>query len=458
MPVLTSREDEKLSVPEFYAGKSIFVTGGTGFLGKVFIEKLLYCCPDIDKIYMLIREKKNLSIDERMSKFLDDPLFSRLKEERPGDLEKIVLIPGDITAPNLGLSAENERILLEKVSVIINSAATVKFNEPLPIAWKINVEGTRMLLALSRRMKRIEVFIHISTAYSNASSDRIVVDEILYPAPADMDQVYQLVKDGVTEEETERLLNGLPNTYTFTKALTEHLVAEHQTYVPTIIIRPSVVASIKDEPIRGWLCNWFGATGISVFTAKGLNRVLLGKASNIVDVIPVDYVANLVIVAGAKSGGQKSDELKIYNCCSSDCNPVTLKKIIKEFTEDTIKNKSHIMPLPGWFVFTKYKWLLTLLTIIFQMLPMYLADVYRVLTGKIPRYMKLHHLVIQTRLGIDFFTSHSWVMKTDRVRELFGSLSLAEKHMFPCDPSSIDWTDYLQSYCYGVRRFLEKKK
>ena len=47
--------------------------------------------------------------------------------------------------------------LMFKVSVIIHSAATVKLNEPLAVAWKINVEGTRMLLALSRRMKKIEV-------------------------------------------------------------------------------------------------------------------------------------------------------------------------------------------------------------------------------------------------------------------------------------------------------------
>nr|AFD04728.1 fatty acid reductase [Helicoverpa armigera] len=452
MVVLTSKET-KPSVAEFYAGKSVFITGGTGFLGKVFIEKLLYSCPDIENIYMLIREKKGLSVSERIKQFLDDPLFTRLKDKRPADLEKIVLIPGDITAPDLGINSENEKMLIEKVSVIIHSAATVKFNEPLPTAWKINVEGTRMMLALSRRMKRIEVFIHISTAYTN--TNREVVDEILYPAPADIDQVHQYVKDGISEEDTEKILNGRPNTYTFTKALTEHLVAENQAYVPTIIVRPSVVAAIKDEPLKGWLGNWFGATGLTVFTAKGLNRVIYGHSSYIVDLIPVDYVANLVIAAGAKSS--KSTELKVYNCCSSSCNPVTIGTLMSMFADDAIKQKSYAMPLPGWYIFTKYKWLVLLLTFLFQVIPAYVTDLSRHLIGKSPRYIKLQSLVNQTRSSIDFFTNHSWVMKADRVRELYASLSPADKYLFPCDPTDINWTHYIQDYCWGVRHFLEKK-
>ncbi|KAJ8721245.1 hypothetical protein PYW07_002020 [Mythimna separata] len=456
MVPLTIKDEERPSVAEFYAGKSVFITGGTGFLGKVFIEKLLYGCPDIDKIYMLIREKKGLSISERITQFFDNPLFDRLKEERPANLEKIVLIPGDISIPNLGISKEHENILVENVSVIIHSAATVKLNEPLATAWKINVEGTRVILALSRRMKRIEVFIHISTAYTN--TDRELVEEILYPPPADIYKVHQMVKDGISEEETRKLLNGRPNTYTFTKSLTEHLVAENQAYVPTIIVRPSIVASVKDDPIRGWIGNWFGATGLSVFTAKGLNRVFYGDASNILDLIPVDYVANTVIVAGAKNGEEKSKELKVYNCCSSSCNPITLGTFMEMFTEDAVKEKSYDMLKPGWFVFTKYKWLMVLLIILLQIIPAFLADIYRFLIGKDPRFVKLQYLVTQTQFTVEYFTSHSWEMKADRVREMFASLSPADKHMFPCDPTNINWTEYIRDYCWGVRHYLEKRK
>lgn len=55
-------------IPAFYAGRSIFITGGTGFMGKVLIEKLLRSCPDVGKIFVLIRPKKGQSINDRLQK------------------------------------------------------------------------------------------------------------------------------------------------------------------------------------------------------------------------------------------------------------------------------------------------------------------------------------------------------------------------------------------------------
>lgn len=44
-----------MPISAFYKGKVILVTGGTGFVGKVLLEKILRCLPSIERVYVLIR-------------------------------------------------------------------------------------------------------------------------------------------------------------------------------------------------------------------------------------------------------------------------------------------------------------------------------------------------------------------------------------------------------------------
>lgn len=59
-------------VQEFFRNTVVFITGGTGFLGKILIEKLLRTCPHIKHIYILIRAKKNKTVEQRLDEIFNN--------------------------------------------------------------------------------------------------------------------------------------------------------------------------------------------------------------------------------------------------------------------------------------------------------------------------------------------------------------------------------------------------
>lgn len=68
-------------VKDVFSNRSVFVTGASGFLGKVLVEKLLYSVPEVKNIYLLIRPLKGHSPSDRLNKILEVriPSFRRIR-------------------------------------------------------------------------------------------------------------------------------------------------------------------------------------------------------------------------------------------------------------------------------------------------------------------------------------------------------------------------------------------
>ncbi|XP_055680285.1 putative fatty acyl-CoA reductase CG5065 [Lutzomyia longipalpis] len=228
------------TIPEFFRDREIFITGGTGFVGKAIIEKILYSCPEISRIYLLVRCKKGVGVSERLEKFKSNQIFNRIREKDEKLLDKMIPLAGDSMSLQLGLSDE-DLAKMENVSVIINSAASVRFDEPLRDAIFMNTRSARELVVIAEKLKNLKVLVHISTTYCNPGYE--VIEEKIYPPLADWRQTIKLAEnmDGDTLEIlAAKYMDFQPNTYTFTKSLAEQIMKENSDRLPIIIFRPSI--------------------------------------------------------------------------------------------------------------------------------------------------------------------------------------------------------------------------
>ncbi|PON76845.1 Fatty acyl-CoA reductase [Parasponia andersonii] len=142
------------SIPHFLESKTILVTGSTGFLAKIFVEKALRIQPNVKKFYLLLRASDSNSAKRRMqSEVIGKDLFRILREKWGKDFdslvsEKLIPVVGDVTYGNLGIKESNLRDEMWKdIDVIVNCAATTDFYDRLnelacgPLTWPMSRVG-----------------------------------------------------------------------------------------------------------------------------------------------------------------------------------------------------------------------------------------------------------------------------------------------------------------------------
>lgn len=144
-------------IEEFYSDRVILLTGASGFLGRMTLEKLLRACPGIKKIYILLRGKKEKDCARRYDELFDSVIFENVAKMTPNYRDKVQMIVGDCCLPELALRPEMRQLIVSEVDVIIHFAATVKFDENLKVATNINVRALRDLINIAKEMPQLKV-------------------------------------------------------------------------------------------------------------------------------------------------------------------------------------------------------------------------------------------------------------------------------------------------------------
>ncbi|XP_063930462.1 fatty acyl-CoA reductase wat-like [Zophobas morio] len=442
-------------IKTFFQNQTVFLTGGSGFLGKVLIEKLLRECEEIEKIYVLMRTKKNKTPEERFEELFNYACFDLLKSTNANSLKKVCLINGDCQQPLLGLSDQDVDILLKETTCVIHAAANVKFDQSLKEAT-YNVRATRDLLELAKRMKKLKVFVFVSTAYSNCVNDHIKED--FYEPPMKTENLFSVVNaldDQTLVDVTPQLLKNWPNTYIFGKSISEDVVNAASEVVPVTIVRPAIVTSTLSEPMPGWIDNFYGVIGIVAGAALGVIRTLNAKHDALAPLVPVDYVSNCVLAAAWKRG-TSDGTTTIYNYVGDTRTCQTWQKFMQIVIPNCWSAASEKLLWYYCFDIRENKTWNNICVFFMHTVPAYVVDFILICFGKPTIAVKSYRRLNKMLDLISYFSTRSWVFDNDNVMGLWNHMNEEDKRSFFFSMEKVDWNEYAHASCMGARLHLLK--
>ncbi|KAI8128070.1 putative fatty acyl-CoA reductase [Lucilia cuprina] len=450
-----------MSITKFYENQEIFITGGSGFIGNVLIEKLIRSFPNFAKMYILIRNKKGKSVDERLQEVLNKSVFDRARKEQPQAFSKIIPIAGDCQELELGISREDLE-KLKNVNLIFHSAASVRFDDYLRSAILLNTRGTHELVKLATKFKQLKAFVHISTSYSNP--DKHVVEERIYPAYADWRTTIKLAE--TYDVETLNILfskysSDQPNTYTFTKSLAEHIINDYRHQLPIMVYRPSIVVSTIEEPIPGWVDNFNGPIGMLVACGVGILRTSYADPDITADVIPVDVTVRALLIAAFNLATRQTiprDELEVINCANATINSINYGTVIRLGKICIKKNPfEKCLWLPEGSITRCAVWhYLRLFTV--QIGLALIVDALLRLAKQKPFLLKLQRRICAANSALYVFMTTEWMFCNEKFKNLENLIPLEEKEKlsFMCY-SDFDHEKFISHGIKGAKQFLLKE-
>ncbi|XP_028107371.1 fatty acyl-CoA reductase 2 [Camellia sinensis] len=503
-PAATSLVEMEMSdgigIVKFLRGKSFFITGATGFLAKVLIEKILRTEPDVGKIFVLIKAKSKEAAMQRLkNEIIDAELFKCLQQSYGKSyqafmLSKLVPVLGNVCESNLGLEEYTVDAISKEVDIIVNSAANTTFDERYDVALDINTRGPSRLMSFAKKCKKLKLFLQVSTAYVNGQrqgrimekpfcvGDSIARESLIFETPTlrvedelklvldsketfDLDNaVAQKMKDLGLERAKKY---GWQDTYVFTKAMGEMVIDSMRGEIPVVIIRPSVIESTYREPFPGWMEGNRMMDPIVLYYGKGQLTGFLVDPNGVLDVVPADMVVNATLAAIAKHGATGESESNVYQIASSVVNPLVFEDLANLLhqhfkSEPCIDSMGRPIHVPTMKLFdsmedfSSHLWRDTIQRS--GLAAMATATPNGKLSQKLENICRKS--VEQAKYLANIYQPYTFYggrFDNSNTKRLMECMSEEERKKFGFDVGNIDWKDYISNiHIPGLRRHVMK--
>lgn len=264
---------------------TVFLTGFPGFIATRLLRRLA-------------TEQCNFLLLVQPSFFeLAKLEIERIAAETGKPVSDFVVLPGDITSPDLGLSPNDLEQARANSTIVFHLAALYDLAVAREPAMRVNVEGTRHINKFVSSIANLRNYHYVSTCYVAGKRTGVIL-------------------------ETELQHNaGFRNYYEETKYLAESEVQVLKSSLPVTVHRPSVVCG---DSKTGETVKYDGIYYLIRYLLKWpavLSAVNIGNDEVTLNLVPVDFVVeSMAVLAGDSHAIGKTLQL-------ADPNPLTTRQL-----------------------------------------------------------------------------------------------------------------------------------
>lgn len=294
--------------------ESIFITGFPGFIAGRLVERL---AKSDTQFFLLVQSEfveKAMSEIEEIADFTSTPL------------ENFVIVEGDITKPDLGISEDDLETIRYETTDVFHLAAVYDLAVPKDTAFSVNLDGTKNVNELVKTVDQLRRYNYISTCYVAGKREG------------------EILETDLSDDA------GFRNYYEETKYLAEAEVEKLKGKYPVTIFRPSVVVG---DSKTGETAKYDGIYYLIQYLRKApmLLRILnVGNSQVRLNLVPVDFVVEAIAtLSHDKKANGKTIAL-------ADPEPLSTAQLFDAIAFDLTGRKSEFGPpvkLAEWFLNTR---------------------------------------------------------------------------------------------------------
>ncbi|MFF2832337.1 amino acid adenylation domain-containing protein [Cellulosimicrobium cellulans] len=245
------------------AGDRVLLTGATGFFGSYLLRELLASTDAV--VECVVRATDTASARRRIDEAQEKYGHGRLPAT-----DRIAVLPGDLSAPHLGLAEDDFDALARRTDRIYHSAAHVNFVYPYEWLRPANVDGTRTLAELALRAGRVPVhYVSTIALLSGAGSAGT-----------------RFITESDPVQDVERISMGYPESKWVAEKILERAARQG---VPVSVYRPyEITGSLADG-------RWNTDAAIVAFFKAIVDMGTAPDAALPLDFVPADYLARALV-------------------------------------------------------------------------------------------------------------------------------------------------------------------